>query len=216
MNLLWAPVGQRGDETGQRQRAASIGWRLSYLAILSIGLILWVAAKDVRIDMTVPAGLWFGVAVYLIVAALFIEPFYSGGSASLANAVAVIFAFVAADIRLHSVWWMFLIGAAGVSIALGMAGYLHPDRDVKGWPSEFQRLGQRLGSWRLLGTAWLVLTLFTFNAPFSVQWQMGAVTLLTLHSLSFLSPIAPSRAVSGAGTVMLKHFGQQPSICLWS
>lgn len=68
------------NEVTPRRGGAPVVWRVTYVLRLAAALAALVARSDVKIDLSSQDGLWFGVLVYVSVASMLIEPFYSGGS----------------------------------------------------------------------------------------------------------------------------------------
>lgn len=164
-------------------------------AVIGIGLAIALAAVlDAPISFSLAVGLWLEVLVLLVIAAFIFEPQFSGGGQAAANSIAAVLIVIGADYRTHEAWWRALGVAAVLSLVLNVVAYAFrdPSRDRFARPNRVARVagqaGVALGGWRSLLSAAVVLSLATFNRPFSSAWTVGSVVLIYTFGLARLQP----------------------------
>jgi hypothetical protein len=160
--------------------------RLIYTIVGLMLAITLVWATETSLSFT-QSGLWFEIAVWLLIAAFLLEPYFAGASSALVNSLSVVFFALQAGFQGPFQLWLALTIAAGLAVMLLVADYVLKDREAPQdrLPQRLARvsrlIGTAIGSWRFSLVSALLLSLVAFVPPFEGPWLVsGAITLYAL------------------------------------
>jgi hypothetical protein len=177
------------DRTRQSGRRANAAYAILGLASLIVIVVYWGVPADFRTHQSV----WLEVVAYMLVTSFLLEPWYSGGGASLANAVATILLALSTGFEAYAAWWGALLAASGLAMVLLLVSSLVDETEHEPRGSiarELRRVGSVLGSWRWIVLATLALSLVSFNRSFGSPWAIAAVATIYCNTLLRLRPEA--------------------------
>lgn len=154
-----------------------------------MGLIIGGLTASADLSFASPEGIWAQLAIYIMFSAFILEHRFTGGAPAAANAVVVVFVYLAAPpSHLHG-WWNGLLALALLSLLSNLASYATA---AEGSRSSRRKLlgkfARVTGSWRVLPLLALVVALLTFNTPFGPEWGLGALVIFYTFAATTLPP----------------------------
>ena len=164
----------------------SRAWGWGYFILGVVAITAWSVIEGAEINVSMSAGLWFGAALFMFLAAFVLEPWYSGSGTAVTNLLLVFVSVIAADYDNNEGWWAGLLALSAIGFAAMAIAPLLGDRLPPGIRSQAEPIGRKLGSWRVAPLALLFLSLLTFNSVDEPEWTIAiAAVVYSLAASTF-------------------------------